>query len=109
MFVHFKLYRSSKKDEVFDEGKIQFNITNDDYLIAFDDILQNIMTNYINDTEQVKKYGIAYVDRLEIQFIEITNDDIIDLGETEFKNYMKSVVPNLEIVWNRKSFDPTLK
>ena len=109
MFIHYKLYRSKNTNEVFDEGKIQFNIINDDYLIAFDDILTKVMSDYINSTPEVKKYGIAYVDRLEIMYLEITDDDVIDLGETEFLNYMKSVVPNMKFVWNRKSFDPTLK
>lgn len=98
MFIHFKLYRS-KNNEVFDEGKVEFNIENDDQLVAIDDIMTRIMSDYINNTNEVKKYGIAYVDRLEITLLEITEKDNLQLDEEQFKHYMSTINPNIKIKW----------
>ncbi len=108
MFIHYKLYRSKTK-EVYDEGKVQFNIENDDHLIAIDDIMTSVMTNYINSTEEVKKYGIAYIEKMEVPYIEITDEDKLGLSKEEFHHYMSTINPNMQIIWNRKeTFNPNL-
>ena len=98
MYIHFKLYRA-KNNEVFDEGKVEFNIQNDDHLVAIDDIMTKIMSDYINNTVQVRKYGIAYVGSLEITLLEVTNKDNLNLTEEQFKHYISTINPKLKVKW----------
>ena len=108
MFIHYKLYRSKTK-ELFDEGKVQFNIENDDHLIAIDDIMTNVMSDYINNMEQVKKFGIAYIEKMEIPYIEITDEDNLGLSKDEFHHYMGTINPKIQIIWNKnETFNPNL-
>ena len=104
MNIHFRLYRSSNKEEAFDEGIVQFKIENDEHLILLDDIITRCMSDYITDTEEVKRFGIAYVDRLEILFIEITDDDKIEISEKEFMKYINTILPKIKTIWNKQMF-----
>lgn len=101
MLVKYKLYRASKPEEVFNAEMIKINLENDDHLIAIDDILAGVLAQHIQNLPEVKKYGIAYVDRMEIVNIEITDEDTIDLDETKFRSYMTQIMPYLTVIWNK--------
>ncbi len=103
MFIHFKILRS-KNNDVIDEGKLQFNITKDEYLITLDDIIVKLLTDYINDLPQVKSYGIAYVGQTVVPYIEITNDDTaIDFNREEFAKYFSNLNMNqdMKVIWSK--------
>ena len=101
MLVKYKLYRASKPEEVFNAEMIKINLENDDHLIAIDDILAGVLAQHIQNLPEVKKYGIAYVGRMEIVNIEITDEDTIDLDETKFRSYMTQIMPYLTVIWNK--------
>ena len=104
MFIHYKLHRS-KNDDIIEEGKIQFNLTSDDHLIALDDIVVNLLSNYVNSLEIVQKNGIAYVGNMEITSLEITNEDtIVNMDVNSFNSYFKGLGlnPNIKLIWNKK-------
>lgn len=105
MLVRYKLYRASKPEEAFNAEMIKINLENDDHLIAIDDILAGVLAGvlaqHIQNLSEVKKYGIAYVGRMEIVNIEITDEGTIDLDETKFRAYMTQIMPYLTVVWNK--------
>lgn len=109
MFIHFKLYRSKVKDEIFDVGKLQYNINNTDELLFIDDIISKITSEYITDHELIKKNGLAYMDRMEITLIEITDEDVIEISETECMRFLQTELPKFKFVWNKSKFNPDLK
>lgn len=101
MLIRYKLYRASKPDVVFNAEMIKVNIENDDHLIAIDDILTGILSQHIQNLPEVKKYGIAYVGRMEIVNLEVTDEDNLNLTEDQFRNYMANINPLLPIVWGK--------
>ncbi len=101
MIVRYKLYRASKPEEVFNNEAIKINLENDDHLIAIDDILAGILAQHIQNLPEVKKFGIAYVGRMEIVNIEITDEDNVNLNETEFRSYITQIMPYLTVIWNK--------
>lgn len=107
MFIRYNLYRSKYPEEIFNAEMIKVNIENDDHLIAIDDIMTGILAQHIKALPEVQKYGIAYVDRMEIENIEITDEDVIDLTEESFREYMATINPTLTIIWNKTTNDTT--
>lgn len=101
MLIRYRLYRSKFPDQIFNAEMIQVDIKNDDHLVAIDDIITGVLSNHIKNLPDVKKYGIAYVDRMEIENIEITDDDVLDLSESAFRQYMSTITPNITIIWNK--------
>ena len=104
MFIHYKLHRS-KNNDIIEEGKIQFNLTKDDHLIALDDIVVNLLSDYVNNLDIVQKYGIAYVGNMDITSLEITNDDIaVNVSAESFNDYFRGLGlnPNIKLIWNKK-------
>lgn len=101
MLVRYRLYRSKYPDVVFNSETIKFVIENDDHLVALDDILTRILSYHIQNLPEIKKFGIAYVQRMEIEFMEITDEDNVNLDEQSFRHYMSTINPNLRIVWSK--------
>lgn len=101
MYIRYKLYRSKYPDQVFNQEMIQFNLENDNHLIKIDDIMNQVLAYHIQNLPQVIKYGTAYIGRMEIVNIEITDNDTIDLSEEEFRHYMHTIMPYLQIIWNK--------
>lgn len=101
MLIRYKLYRSKHSDEVFNAEMIKFNIENDDHLVDIDNILQYLLTTHIQQLPEVKKYGTAYIGRMEIVNIEITDEDNLNLTEEAFRHYMSTIMPHLEIIWSK--------
>lgn len=104
MYVRYNLYRTGDhSNEVFNAEMIEFVLENDDHLVMIDDIMTGMLTQHIQDLEEIKKYGIGYVGKMEIVNIEITDKDYINLTEKQFKHYMSTINPKIPIIWNRQS------
>lgn len=102
MYIRYKLYRADMK-RVFNAEMIEFIIENDDHLALIDKILQDLLTQHIQNLPEIKKYGIAYVGKMEIVNIEITDKDNVNLTEEAFRHYMSTILPYLPIIWNVQS------
>lgn len=101
MLLRFCLYRSSQPDEIIQDGSLKFIIENDDHLSRIDDIIINMLGDYIDTIPEIKKYGLAYIGREEIVDMTITDEDNINLSEELFRQYMKTIFPQLTIIWNK--------
>ena len=101
MYIRYKLYRADMTT-MFNAEMIEFVIENDDHLAMIDKILQDLLTQHIQSLEEVKKYGIAYVGKMEIVNIEITDKDNINLTEEAFRHYMSTIMPYLQIIWSQQ-------
>lgn len=102
MYIRYKLYRADMKT-AFNAEMIEFIIENDDHLAMIDKILQDLLTQHIQNLSEIKKYGIAYVGKMEIVNIEITDKDNVNLTEEAFRHYMSTILPYLPIIWNVQS------
>lgn len=103
MYIRYKLYRTGKNVDIcFNTEMIEFVIENDDHLVMIDDILTSVLTKHLQSLPEVKKYGIAYVGRMEIVNIEITDKDYVNLTEEQFRHYMSTINPNLQIIWSKQ-------
>ena len=100
MYIRYNLYRADLKT-IFNSEMIEFVIENDDHLAMIDKILQDLLTQHIQNLEEVKKFGIAYVGKMEIVNIEITDKDNINLTEEAFRHYISTIMPYLSIVWSQ--------
>lgn len=111
MLIRYKLYKSSEPEKVFNAEMIEFVIEKDDHLIQIDDIMAGVLTRHLQELLEVKKYGIAYVGRMEIVNIEITDKDKIDLTEEAFRHYMSTINNHIPIIWNKsiKAIENTKK
>lgn len=105
MYIRYKLYRSSKPDEMFNAEMIQVNIENDDHLARIDEVIQGVLTQHLEQLPEVKHFGIGYVGKMDLVNIEITDDDNVNLTEEAFRHYMSTIMPNLEIVWSQTEPD----
>lgn len=102
MYIRYKLYRTDMKT-VFNAEMIEFVIENDDHLVMIDKILQDLLTQHIHNLPEIKKYGIAYVGKMELVNIEITDKDNINLTEEAFRHYISTIMPYLQIIWSQES------
>lgn len=100
MYIRYKLYRADL-ETVFNSEMIEFVIENDDHLAMIDKILQDLLTHHIQNLEEVKKFGIAYVGKMELVNIEITDKDNVNLTEEAFRHYISTIMPHLSIVWSQ--------
>ena len=109
MRIGFKLYRS-KNNEILDEGSIKVNLEDalenipledNQFINKFIEVLQNVLTTYINDREDVKKYGIAYVDSFEITGVVIEDEDKMSITRNDFLTEVHTKMPKLTVVYNK--------
>lgn len=104
MYIKFNLYRSKFPDEPFKSEMIQWDLKNDRDLIEIDRRMRDVLATHIQSLPEVKKYGIAYIDRMQIVEIEILDsDDLGGLDEEQFRAYMQNeeVMPYLQIKWSK--------
>ena len=109
MRIGFKLYRS-KNNELLDEGSIKVNLEDalenipledNQFINKFIEVLQNVLTTYINDREDVKKYGIAYVSNFEITGVVIEDEDKMSITRNDFLTEVHTKMPKLTVVYNK--------
>ena len=109
MRIGFKLYRS-KNNEILDEGSIKVNLEDalenipledNQFINKFIEVLQNVLTTYINDREDVKKYGIAYVSNFEITGVVIEDEDKMSITRNNFLTEIHTKMPKLTVVYNK--------
>ena len=109
MRIGFKLYRS-KNNEILDEGSIKVNLEDalenipledNQFINKFIEVLQNVLTTYINDKEDVKKYGIAYVSNFEITGVVIEDEDKMSITRNDFLTEVHTKMPKLTVVYNK--------
>lgn len=109
MRIGFKLYRS-KNNEILDEGSIKVNLEDalqnipledNQFINKFIEVLQNVLTTYINDREDVKKYGIAYVSNFEITGVVIEDEDKMSITRNDFLTEVHTKMPKLTVVYNK--------
>lgn len=104
MYIRYNLYRTgSHSNEIFNSEMIEFVIENDDHLVRLDDILIGILTKHIQSLDIVKKFGIAYVGRMEIVNIEITDKDNVNLTKDQFEHYIHTLNINIPVIWNKNN------
>lgn len=108
MYIRYELYRSSKPDEIFNQEAIEVVIENDDHLVMIDKVINDVLVQHIQNLPEVKKYGTAYIGRMKIVNIEITDKDKIDLTEEAFRHFMSTIMPYLEIIWSQTNKDVEL-
>lgn len=101
MLLRFCLYKSSEPDKIIQDGSLKFIIENDDHLARIDDIIINMLGDYIDTIPDIQKYGIAYIGREEIIDLTITDEDNINLSEEAFRHYMSTILPKLSIIWSK--------
>ena len=102
MYIRYKLYRSSKPEEIFNQEMIEVPIENDDHLVMIDKVIQDVLTRHISELPETLKYGTGYIGKMDIVNIEITDKDNINLTEDAFRHYMSTIMPKLEIIWSQK-------
>ena len=109
MRIGFKLYRS-KENELLDESSIKVNLEDalenipledNQFINKFIEVLQNVLTTYINDREDVKKYGIAYVSNFEITGVVIEDEDKMSITRNDFLTEVHTKMPKLTVVYNK--------
>lgn len=109
MRIGFKLYRS-KNNKILDEGSIKVNLEDalqnipledNQFINKFIEVLQNVLTTYINDREDVKKYGIAYVSNFEITGVVIEDEDKMSITRNDFLTEVHTKMPKLTVVYNK--------
>lgn len=109
MKIGFKLFRS-KNNQVLDEGYIQVKLENalkevplenDAFISKFIEVLQNVLTNYIQDRPDVKKFGIAYIGNFEITGVVIEDDDELSVTRDEFLTEVHNKMPKLTVIYNK--------
>lgn len=109
MRIGFKLYRS-KNNEILDEGSIKVNLEDalenipledNQFINKFIEVLQNVLTTYINDREDVKKYGIAYVSNFEITGVVIEDEDKMSITRNDFLTEVHTKMPKLTVVYSK--------
>lgn len=109
MRIGFKLYRS-KNDELLDEGSIKVNLEDalenipledNKFINKFIEVLQNVLTTYIHDREDVRKYGIAYIGNFEITGVVIEDEDKMSITRNDFLTEVHTKMPKLTVVYNK--------
>ena len=99
-----------KNNEILDEGSIKVNLEDalenipledNQFINKFIEVLQNVLTTYINDREDVKKYGIAYVSNFEITGVVIEDEDKMSITRNDFLTEVHTKMPKLTVVYNK--------
>lgn len=99
MLIKYILYRA-KNNEVFNQEAIKWNLERDEDILDLDARLQYVLTQHISNLPEIQKYGSAYVGKMEIVSVQITNEDYTcELDEEHFMNYIKEILPNLNVIW----------
>ena len=103
MYIRYNLYRTgSHADEIFNSEMIEFVIENDNHLVRLDEIIIGILTQHIQNLDIIKKYGIAYVGRLEVVNLEITDKDNVNLTKEQFEHYIHTLNIQIPVLWNKQ-------
>ena len=101
---------SKANNEILDEGSIKVNLEDalenipledNQFINKFIEVLQNVLTTYINDREDVKKYGIAYVSNFEITGVVIEDEDKMSITRNDFLTEVHTKMPKLTVVYNK--------
>lgn len=101
MNIHYKLHRA-KNNEVIEDGIIQLKLEEEGQVVALDDLIVLTLDNYIKSIPIIKKYGTAYIGYREICFVEIIDEDKIELPKEAFIKFVReNINPNLIIQWNK--------
>lgn len=108
MLIRFEMYRSKIPDEMFDSGSIQVDIVNEQELVKIDEVILNVLNKYRTELPVIKKYGVAYMGRLRLVDLTITDSDTaIDLDEGQFNHYIQSIIPGIVVIWNKTTNNTT--
>lgn len=103
MYIRYNLYRTgSHSDEIFNSEMIEFIIENDDHLVRLDEIIIGILTKHIQNLDIIKRNGIAYVGRMEVVNLEITDKDNINLEKEAFEHYLHTLNIHIPVIWNKQ-------
>lgn len=99
MIIKYDLYRA-KNGEIFNREAIKWNLEKDEDILDLDTRLQFVLTKHISDLDEIKKFGSAYVGKMDIVSIQITDEDYTcELDEQHFMDYIKEILPNLNVLW----------
>ena len=102
MFIHYNIYRTGKrKDEIIDSGKLQYNLQNDSDILILREIIYKLLNQYTTELPEVKKYGTGYIGKIEILYIEITDDDNITTPKEAFNIYHDVELKDLLFKWSK--------
>ena len=104
MYIKFELYRA-KNGELFDQEMIEWPLQTDEDIVEITERVNTVLAQHLQTIPQVQKYGTAYIGRMKIVNIEITDNDYTSyLDEEQFKAYVSNpeVMPYLTVIWSKK-------
>ena len=104
VIINFELTRS-KTGVVFTRQAVQFNIETDYQLANIDTIIKQVLSDYIKNIQEVKKFGIAYIGEMNLVSLEVTDNDKVGFDEISFREYIRRIMPKLAIIWHKTTLD----
>lgn len=104
MYITYTIYRSKNGDKI-DTRKIELPIGDFRQLLHLDHLLSSVITQDINSISIIKKFGTAYIGKIECNEIEILDKDNTDeMNEEQFREYFKTV-SDTPLKWSKKEID----
>lgn len=104
MYIHFKIYRTGKhKNDIIDTGIIQYNLNNDSEILILRELIYKLLNQYTSELDVVKHNGTAYVGKVEILFVEITDEDNITTPENAFDTYRQTELSDIYFKWSKQN------
>lgn len=101
MYIIYTIYRSKNGDKI-DTRKIELPIGDFKQLLHLDHLLSSVITQDINSLQIIKKFGTAYIGKIECDEIEILDTDNTDaMNEEQFKEYFKTI-SDVPLKWSKK-------
>lgn len=114
MIIGFEVYRSSTNELIEDSsikvdvGELFKKLTLEDnvFISKVLEVIQNTLTQYLESTEYVTKYGIAYVGDFKIRSL-VFDDSETNLTEQELVQEFNTKMPNITILYNKTTNNTT--
>lgn len=101
MYITYTIYRSKNGDKI-DTRKIELPIGDFKQLLHLDHLLSSVLTQDINSLPMIKKFGTAYIGKVECNEIEILDKDNTDaMNEEQFREYFKTI-SDVPLKWSKK-------
>lgn len=109
MLIGFEIYRS-KNNEVIEDSSIRVDIgdlllntklEDDSFIVETLVVCQRATSEYLEQTEYVKKFGIGYVGNMKLRTIIFENNDNVPFAEQQILDEFKQKAPNVTVIWNK--------
>ena len=114
MIIGFEVYRSSN-NELIEDSSIKVDVgelfkelplEDDVFISKVIEVIQNTLTQYLESTEYVTKYGTAYVGDFKIRSL-VFGDNEVALSKQELIQEFNTKMPNITILYDETTNNTT--